>query len=814
MFKKIFGVLFFAFISIFVLTLSVYAYDETETMDSEDCFESENDVLISEDFDFDAFIASCDESLDIPDSYDFNYDAEKHQNRDPVYGQIYGYILWTDDYNNTHALQDVTVVVSVDNGSDIMTRTNSAGFYLINFYVSNPSVGADVDITIYSSCSYVRVYQSDEQTPYYKNDNIHMSGYYSDVYNYTFTNSVDGNHSRGMQILAAMQNYYNYASGLVSTCGFDPITLCKAKYPCSNISGCYYDETDDTIYLCAENNSSGDLYVYSSWDVIGHEYGHHLQHCYFNQSFGGSHNFVNCDYYSLLVADQTASLPKYPLPMSDTNKGNLKEDGCCMAFGESWATFFSLSAQKSFSTDIKQVPTVNNTSYEAYNGLDWDVADLYTSAFNSGGESTEGVVSSILYNLWDTNNSESWDNITISDVALFSLMHTYNPENLSDFLFRVLSTSSISVSLSDLGKMLAAFQVSPYNLSINLYPNSSHGAGFTWKRGNINMSHLGVDYPFNNNYFHLVFYDENDNFLLTKYVSPSNQYAITDNESCVLTSYEWSLLLQCSTQKYYVVVVGYSNNYYSTGPFYSERYYFDIPTTFDINLNDFSYYEKQFTITQSQAWLFNINFSHSGYKLIQTFGSGDTIMSLYNDSNVLLLSSDDEGYSNNALLYYNFNANQAYHLYVNFYSQNVSGMEKLTITPCSGEFLNGATVIDEYSDINSVGNQNYISYQTTIPQNESKVLLWTPSSTGYYVIALFSQFDNILYVINPSSSNGIVEEVDYCDDYIIDSDQGTYDENAQLGKYCYSGETYFIVIGKHNPALSSGNITLVIYKTM
>ena len=814
MFKKIFGVLFFAFLSIFVLTLSVYAYDETETMDSEDCFESEDDAIISEDFDFDAFIASCDESVDIPDSYDFNYDAEKHQNRDPVYGQIYGYILWTDDANNTHALENATVVICVNNGSDIMARTNSAGFYLINFLVPNPPSTISIQIAIYSSCEYVRVIKTDG-TPYKKQDTVYMTTYYSDVYNYTFDNVNDGDTSKAMQILSALQNYYNYASGLVTTCEFDdPITLCKAKYPCSNISGCYYDETDDTIYLCAENNSSGDLYVYSSWDVIGHEYGHHLQHCYFNQSFGGSHNFVNCDYFSLLVADQTASLPKYPLPMSDTNKGNLKEDGCCMAFGESWATFFSLSAQKSFSTDIKQVPTVNNTSYEAYNGLDWDVADLYTSAFNSGGESTEGVVSSILYNLWDTNNSESWDNITISDVALFNLMHTHNPENLSDFLFRILSTSSISVSLSDLGKMLAAFQVSPYNLSINLYPNSSHGAGFTWKRGNINMSHLGVDYPFNNNYFHLVFYDENDNFLLTKYVSPSNQYAITDNESCVLTSYEWGLLLQCSTQRYYVVVVGYSNNYYSTGPFYSERYYFDIPTTFDINLNDFSYYEKQFTITQSQAWLFNINFSHSGYKLIQTFGSGDTIMSLYNDSNVLLLSSDDEGYSNNALLYYNFNANQAYHLYVNFYSQNVSGMEKLTITPCSGEFLNGATVIDEYSDINSVGNQNYISYQTTIPQNESKVLLWTPSSTGYYVIALFSQFDNILYVINPSSSNGIVEEVDYCDDYIIDSDQGTYDENAQLGKYCYSGETYFIVIGKHNPALSSGNITLVIYKTM
>ena len=44
--------------------------------------------------------------------------------------------------------------------------------------------------------------------------------------------------------------------------------------------------------------------------------------------------------------------------------------------------------------------------------------------------------------------------------------------------------------------------------------------------------------------------------------------------------------------------------------------------------------------------------------------------------------------------------------------------------------------------------------------------------------------------------------------------EGTYDENAQLDKYCYSGETYFIVIGKHNPALSSGNITLVIYKTL
>jgi hypothetical protein len=56
------------------------------------------------------------------------------------------------------------------------------------------------------------------------------------------------------------------------------------------------------------------------------------------------------------------------------------------------------------------------------------------------------------------------------------------------------------------------------------------------------------------------------------------------------------------------------------------------------------------------------------------------------------------------------------------------------------------------------------------------------------------------------------DELDYCDDYCIDSDQDLYDSNAELRNYYYSNMTYFIVVSKFNSSLSSDNITLVITK--
>ena len=504
--------------------------------------------------------------------------------------------------------------------------------------------------------------------------------------------------------------------------------------------------------------------------------------------------------------------------MSDSSLAEIKENGCGLAFKESWPTFFAITAQQSFSTDIKTVPTVANSSYEDYLGTNHNISNLYVnnSSYStiSGGESDENLIMSILYNLWDTNNSENWDNISISDTDLFDFMIDINPKNLSEFLYCLIFNNNINVSMNDIAKMSEAYHLSPYGLSICSYANSSHGQGFTWSRGNANFTYGNTTYSVNNNQFILDFYDENDTLLLRKSFTSSNPYAISDTETYVLSLSEWNAVLQCQTARYYLVVSGRSTNYYMTYPYYSERYYFNIPTTYDINLTDFSYYEKVFNINQGQEWLFNMNFSHSGYKLIQTFGSKDTKIYLYNDSNVLLASSDDDGYVNNSLIYYNFSSNETYHLYVEYYNQTEYGQTKLSIVPCSGNFASGLTSIDEFDDINILDGQTDFYYQTTVPQNESVVLIWMPYTTGYYNVCLFSSFDNILYLVNPSSSSALVMDYDYCDDYLIDSDNDIYDSNAEIDRIFYAGEIYFIVIGKSNPALSSGNITLSIHRTM
>ncbi len=837
MFKRFFVFFCILFFSLFIFILNVNANDELFIKDNSIAEDLEKETENSVVDDLDYFFANCEESVELPETYDFTYDEEKGKTRDAVYGQVYGYIRWTDDLNNTHALEDVTVVIRPDNGSDIMTRTNSAGFFSIAYYVSHPEIGSTVEITIYSSCTYVRVLQENGINAYSKQDTIYMSNYYSYVYNYTFTNSIDGNVSRGMQILSAMQNYYNYASSLLSE-NDNPIPLCKAVYPyyskdennqiIMHYTISFYNSNNDTIYLSNDIGVDSSPYSYSSWDVIGHEYGHHIQHYYFSHSIGGGHIINKTGYYNLLYYDESNdSNINYPLPLSDQDRAIVKRNGCELAFNEGWPTFFALTAQKTFSADIKTVPTVNNTMYDAYNFTQgYELNRLFPIGLNSGGESTEKIVCSLLYNLWDTDNSESWDNLSISDYELFYLMKNTStnpnennqPENLSEFLHKLMFISDLDVSINDIGKMLSAFRISPYGLSIYSYANSSQGQGFIWSRGNVNLKYPEDSsnyYPFNNNSFRLEFYDENDNLLLNKNITNNNPYAIADEYIYVLSTYEWNMVLQCLTPRYYVVIVGSSSNYCATGPFYSERYYFDLPSTYNINLTNFNYYEKQFNILPGQIWMFNLNFSNSGYKLIQTFGTGDTVMSLYDDYHNLISEYDDEGYEYNSLLYYNFSSSMTYHLYVWLYNEGNSGIEKLSIIPTTGDLGNGITSIDELDDINSYPNQDNYLYQTTVPQYESTVLLFYMSTPGYYRIYLNSQFDNMLCCIDPTSSNLLVDELDYCDDYCIDSDQDLYDDNAQLGVYdANGGKLYFLVIGKSNPSDASGTITIRIQKLM
>ena len=186
-----------------------------------------------------------------------------------------------------------------------------------------------------------------------------------------------------------------------------------------------------------------------------------------------------------------------------------------------------------------------------------------------------------------------------------------------------------------------------------------------------------------------------------------------------------------------------------------------------------------------------VSFPIGGSKIFQTFGRTDTRMKLFDASGVLLKTSDDEGYGINAFVCYYVEANKEYTLEVTNYSDTMGGETKVTVTPVSGFLENGHSSFDCYEDILNINSTHSIYLGGWLVPGKSNVLTWTPLESGLYQINLVSEFDNFLYVIDPTSSNTIVQGVSYDDD-------GGGGRNASITAAFSSAITYYIVISQYD----------------
>ena len=180
-----------------------------------------------------------------------------------------------------------------------------------------------------------------------------------------------------------------------------------------------------------------------------------------------------------------------------------------LAWKEAWPTFFAISAQSTFSSDIKTIPTVGDSKYESYNEVKQSLkatSNENSWKYNSyDGESDEQIIMSFLYRLWDTENSLSFDKISISDSDLWTVMIAHNPENFSSFI-NSLTNSGLSFSQDSLGKLLEGFRLSASNFSItSSMDNYSTIPTFSWTANGSNISFNGNTYNYGNNKFILSF---------------------------------------------------------------------------------------------------------------------------------------------------------------------------------------------------------------------------------------------------------------------------------------------------------------------
>jgi len=188
---------------------------------------------------------------------------------------------------------------------------------------------------------------------------------------------------------------------------------------------------------------------------------------------------------------------------------------------------------------------------------------------------------------------------------------------------------------------------------------------------------------------------------------------------------------------------------------------------------------------------YNVTFATSGTRIVQTFGTRDAYLYLYDASGTLLASNDDSGYNYNALIRYSFIANTKYMVRVKFYSVSVSDYVTLSISPSVGILKSGVSAINQFDDIYSVTGSS-ATYSTTLDLNQVKFFVFIPNVTKSYTITTTQYLSNplvdtYLYLIDPTI-------ISPC---LYDDDSGG-SLQARIITNLTAGKKYLIVISAYN----------------
>lgn len=675
--------------------------------------------------------------------------------------EVKGDLIWKDDRNVAHPLRYVKVEIyktGILNGNLIgTTYANDSGSFSLLINKSNFSS------SINNHTIYVVVYASDGNVNVQIEDTGEVYSYYQTRRVYLNTGTTNGdcdfefamqtNLGQAMQISQALFTARNYAEVLM---GERP-TAVNAWYPYGNNG--VYTAAGIKIPL----NSGNGLNSYASWDVIMHEYGHHVQTIVNNENnIGGNHsNKIN-----------------YIDHFKD------KDWGIRLAWGESWPTIFGMMAQQYYSTQLSGVLTTGNAIYESCSGDPDDIENTYYYL----GDGCELSIMAVLWDLYDNVNEtgdmiclghqDFWDVTAVDGVYTFSDFINYFYEIYPEYVYS-LGPNLTKYKMASTAPVLT----NEANVSQTVSPT------FSWTA-------QGGSEQFPNNSFKIVVFDTELNETIRTGETTSTTYQLTQSE--------WNSVLYSYGCAYYVAVVAYQTGSPLTGGYISAFLRYEKPTPPTLTesftmLKTNRYIEKIANLQPNQEINYNVTLQ-SGSKLIQTFGNCDAVIEIYDTSGFLVFNVedlDDAGSGNNSLAnLYVANDNTQYRINVSFYDDEAFGEIKLTIVPAFLFYEEDSSAIIEYEDILEIHSYHYFTLYAYCSDGHMSVLRFSPPASGNYSITLSSEFDNYLYVIDPRSTATLIEDVNYNDD--LDDDN----RNAYLTGYFEEGVEYFIVFGQYNPNAS------------
>jgi len=486
--------------------------------------------------------------------------------------EIVVYVRWKDSLGVLHGLRGVKVEIYDDEtvGSDELLASfvsNDDG--MVRYYTDNNDglfqKGYDI---------YVKIYAEDGNVTVVDNSNI--------LYNYngfdkTKEDIKDGQFhlieiqfERGTtdvnKAFVITQSVFTARDFARSKMGYTPDSVI-VKYPSTEFENSCYEFDSSTIYLKDTGNDTG-CGIYESWDLITHEYGHHIQK----------------------ILDLTDA-PDQPIHLPDVNHAvNLhdKEAGIKLAWGEAWPTIFGMVAQ----------------DYDLFSGeipytLDGRYTDSQTdmpieSSNKRLGEACEASVMAVLWDIFDSGDSESLDSISTTHTAWWNLTTQAKSWTFDEFVTYYHSIYSSMEDRIKLGRLLQYYGMAPYVLTepfhINRFFGDFPGDGNEYNNNQTTHSLCfdpggdgsivinGTTISFENNIIDILIYDDNMNLLFSKNEQPATgEYYFTDAEwNSLLTS-----LKESETQSIKFLLKGKNTAQgYTTGYYYSDICTIEIPEAF------------------------------------------------------------------------------------------------------------------------------------------------------------------------------------------------------------------------------------------
>ena len=561
-----------------------------------------------------------------------------------------GTLVWVDDRGVEHPCQYIKV--NVYDKEDVIadqlittTYTNAGGFYSISFENDQSffEFGNDLFIEIFAEGESVALKNNSGVTYSVSTRDSTLSnvanGSTSNI-SVKFEMSENGNFvggdlGRAMQISQPAIVASRYAKAMNGSAMPDV----DVYYPINDIN-CGYDPDLNRIYIIHQSAATNYPASYASWDVIMHEYGHHVQ-CQLDitENPGVKHNSFEND-----------------IDINSFTDEERKEKGTKLAWAESWPTVFGIIAQKYYINELTNIVTVGDVSYTSYNSADYSIEYGQFCL----GEGCERAIMYFLYNLYDSDNDDI-DTVALGHQFWWDVSDASNAKTFSAFIDYVCYLDILTID--QLGKLLSYSGMAVSNLRMS----SGSLPSFIWD------GYGGSEYhPYNSNV--IVFAKPSDQEIFRTNAVSRNRYQLKNEE--------WGTLLASgyTTIKWRVISREISD--FSTGPYSTAWHTFNIPDFTALSLNE----NINDVVSVGEYNLYNFTAEESGTYKFYTEGDTDTVGELYSlfpydgsTTGRLIYNdnghTDSQGNSTNMGITYELEAGQTVYLKVYTYIGNLRQYE-------------------------------------------------------------------------------------------------------------------------------------------